>query len=74
LTLGEEALEGRRRVLGQRHPGTWNTIFLVAMIYFEMNRIPEGIRLQEELRKLEDGEGKWSKELLSYLRQLNFAM
>lgn len=63
LALGEQALEGRKRVLGRRHPDVLKTMCLVAMIYFQLDLIPEGVQLQEELRELEGGEGNFSKVL-----------
>ena len=74
LALGEQALDGRKRVLGKRHPLTLRSMGLAASISFQMNRIPVGIQLQEELRELEGGEGKESQNLFEFLRVLNLAM
>lgn len=62
------------RVLGSNHPKILQVIYVIATFYFKIDRIPEGIELEEELRGLEGGEGRLSKSLLTTILDRRLAI
>ena len=71
----EAALEGRREVLGPRHPETLNSIYNLAALLKEMGRVEEAITptlplFREELEGCREVNGATHKETLISARNL----